>query len=96
LSENRIRYFIKWDNGAGQGGIEYEIHEVRFIVLFISFGSLARKLEISPVSAGGISPAVLLSLPYSTKEGFAIFPRVQGERLVSSYHIPPKVGILNS
>src|SRR6516165_3678727 len=26
LSENRIRYFIKWDNGAGQGGIEYEIH----------------------------------------------------------------------
>src|SRR5262249_9444435 len=27
LSENRIRYFLKWDNGPGQGGIEYEIHQ---------------------------------------------------------------------
>jgi hypothetical protein len=26
LSENRIRYFLKWDNGRGQGGIDYEIH----------------------------------------------------------------------
>ena len=26
LSENRIRHILKWDNGTGQGGIEYEIH----------------------------------------------------------------------
>ena len=26
LSEDRIRYFLKWDNESGQGGIEYEIH----------------------------------------------------------------------
>jgi hypothetical protein len=63
LSENRIRYFLKWDNGAGQRGIEYEIHEVRFISLIYQLRIFGAKLEISPVSAGGISPAVLLSLP---------------------------------
>jgi len=26
LGENRIRYILEWDNGTGQGGIEYEIH----------------------------------------------------------------------
>jgi hypothetical protein len=26
LSENRIRHILKWDNGTGQGGIEYKIH----------------------------------------------------------------------
>jgi hypothetical protein len=26
LSENRIRDFLKWDNGSRQGGIKYEIH----------------------------------------------------------------------
>jgi hypothetical protein len=27
LSENRIRYFLKWDNRPGQGRIEYQVHE---------------------------------------------------------------------
>jgi hypothetical protein len=26
--ENRISYVVKWNNGSGQGGIAYEIHEV--------------------------------------------------------------------
>jgi len=37
LSENRIRYFIKWDNRTGQGGIEYEIHEA-YIFIFSASG----------------------------------------------------------
>jgi len=30
----------------------------------------------------------------TVQKGFAILLKVQGEKLLSSYHIPPKVGIL--